>query len=107
MMKNADRAGNRNQTFQYLEALIMIMVIDDHTGTTIGILSGIFPYNYFYTIILQRYDNLHNAECVEKALQLQELCVTLSEGNVKLVFKIVQYLFDKSVNFILYGLVFG
>lgn len=38
----------RNQTFQYLEALAILMVIDDHTSTRIGILSSLFPYNSFY-----------------------------------------------------------
>lgn len=38
----------RNQTFQWLEALAILMVIDDHMNTRIGILSSIFPYNSFY-----------------------------------------------------------
>lgn len=38
----------RNQTFQWLEALAILMVIDDHMSTRIGILSSIFPYNSFY-----------------------------------------------------------
>jgi fucose 4-O-acetylase-like acetyltransferase len=40
--------SKRNQTFQYLEALAIIMVIDDHMSTRIGILSSVFPYNSFY-----------------------------------------------------------
>jgi fucose 4-O-acetylase-like acetyltransferase len=39
---------NRNQTFQWLEALAILMVLDDHMSTRIGILSSIFPYNSFY-----------------------------------------------------------
>lgn len=38
----------RNQIFNYLYVLAIIMVIDDHTGGRIGILSNIFPYNSFY-----------------------------------------------------------
>lgn len=38
----------RNQTFQWLEALAILMVIDDHMSTRIAILSSIFPYNSFY-----------------------------------------------------------
>ena len=38
----------RNQTFQWLEALAILMVLDDHVSTRIGILSSIFPYNSFY-----------------------------------------------------------
>lgn len=38
----------RNQTFVYLYALAIIMVIDDHCGTRINLLSNIFPYNSFY-----------------------------------------------------------
>ena len=38
----------RNQTFVYLYVLAILMVIDDHCGTRIGFLSGIFPYNSFY-----------------------------------------------------------
>ena len=38
----------RNQTFVYLYVLTILMVIDDHCGTRIGFLSGIFPYNSFY-----------------------------------------------------------
>lgn len=38
----------RNQTFQYLEALAILMVIDDHMSTRIGIFSSVFPYNSFY-----------------------------------------------------------
>lgn len=44
----SNRKNKRNQTFQYLEALIILMVIDDHVSTRIGILSSIFPYNSFY-----------------------------------------------------------
>lgn len=32
---------NRNQTFQWLEALAILMVLDDHMSTRIGILSSI------------------------------------------------------------------
>lgn len=38
----------RNQTFQYLKAILILMVIDDHMSTRIGLLSSIFPYNSFY-----------------------------------------------------------
>lgn len=40
--------GKRNLIFQFLEALMIIMVIDDHMSTRIGILASIFPYNSFY-----------------------------------------------------------
>ena len=39
---------DRNPTFNCLQALLIIMVIDDHCGTRIGILSSVFPYNSFY-----------------------------------------------------------
>lgn len=38
----------RNQTFNYLYFLAIIMVIDDHCNTSINILANIFPYNSFY-----------------------------------------------------------
>lgn len=38
----------RNLVFNFLEALTIIMVIDDHMSTRIGIMSSIFPYNSFY-----------------------------------------------------------
>lgn len=38
----------KNQTFQYLKAIAILMVIDDHSVTRIGILSNLFPYNSFY-----------------------------------------------------------
>lgn len=38
----------RNQTFNFLYAMAIIMVIDDHCSTRIGFLSRIFPYNSFY-----------------------------------------------------------
>lgn len=37
-----------NQTFKLLKAIAIIMVIDDHVSTRIGIFSSIFPYNSFY-----------------------------------------------------------
>lgn len=43
---------SRNQTFQWLEALAIIMVIDDHISTRVGILSSVFPYNSFYMPML-------------------------------------------------------
>lgn len=52
--RTTDRSRNRiavkkrNQIFQYMEALFILMVIDDHMSTRIGILSSIFPYNSFY-----------------------------------------------------------
>lgn len=39
---------SRNQTFVYMYALAILMVIDDHCGTRINILSNVFPYNSFY-----------------------------------------------------------
>lgn len=42
----------RNQTFQWLEALAIIMVIDDHVGTGVGFLSSIFPYDSFFMPML-------------------------------------------------------
>lgn len=44
--ENIDR--HRNLTFSCLEAIAIIMVIDDHTGRHIDILSNVFPYNSFY-----------------------------------------------------------
>lgn len=38
----------RNLTFSYLQALAILMVIDDHTDSSIGIMSGIFPYDSFF-----------------------------------------------------------
>ena len=38
----------RNQTFVYLYALAILLVVDDHCSTRAQILSGIFPYNTFY-----------------------------------------------------------
>lgn len=43
---------SRNQTFRWLEALAIIMVIDDHVSTRVGILSSVFPYNSFYMPML-------------------------------------------------------
>lgn len=41
-------AKGRNQTFNFLYVMAIIMVIDDHCSTRIGFLSSIFPYNSFY-----------------------------------------------------------
>lgn len=38
----------RNQIFNYLYVMAIIMVIDDHTSTRIGFLASVFPYNSFY-----------------------------------------------------------
>ena len=43
-----EKIKDRNQIFNYLYVLAIIMVIDDHTSTRIGFLSSIFPYNSFY-----------------------------------------------------------
>lgn len=43
-----EKIKERNQIFNYLYVLAIIMVIDDHTSTRIGILSSIFAYNSFY-----------------------------------------------------------
>ncbi len=47
-IKLNDAKQKRNQTFVYLYALAIIMVIDDHVASRIGILTSIFPYNSFY-----------------------------------------------------------
>lgn len=39
---------NRNQTFVYLYALLIIMVIDDHCSSIMAFGTGVFPYNSFY-----------------------------------------------------------
>lgn len=49
---NQVKPKSRNQTFQWLEALAIIMVIDDHVSTRVGILSSVFPYNSFYMPML-------------------------------------------------------
>lgn len=51
-MKKMKKMKSRNQTFQWLEALAIIMVIDDHVSTRVGILSSVFPYNSFYMPML-------------------------------------------------------
>lgn len=38
----------RNQTFNYLYVLAIIMVLDSHVSSRIGILSSIFPYDSFF-----------------------------------------------------------
>ena len=43
-----EKVKERNQIFNYLYVLAILMVIDDHTSTRIGFLSSIFPYNSFY-----------------------------------------------------------
>ena len=40
--------AKKNNIFQYLKCLAIIMVIDDHCSTRIGLLSSLFPYNSFY-----------------------------------------------------------
>lgn len=46
--ENTKVAKKRNFTFDLLYALAIIMVVDDHTGNQIGILSKIFPYDSFF-----------------------------------------------------------
>lgn len=48
VMEQSIQTPARNQTFQYLRTLLIIMVIDDHVSSRIGILSSIFPYNSFF-----------------------------------------------------------
>lgn len=43
-----DKKKNRNQTFNYLYVLAIIMVIDDHCCSKIGVLNNIFPYDSFF-----------------------------------------------------------
>ena len=38
----------RNQTFVYIYAICILMVVDGHCGTRINILSNIFPYDSFF-----------------------------------------------------------
>ena len=47
-----EKVQKRNPIFSYLEALAIIMVIDDHVSTRINIFSNIFPYNSFYMPML-------------------------------------------------------
>ncbi len=118
MMKNADRAGNRNQTFQYLEALIMIMVIDDHTGTTIGILSGIFPYNSFYMPLLvfisgyfyKRKSTVEHLIHKSKRLLIPYLIWNLAGNGLAYIFKrlgIVNWYCSMSLQSLKYCLISG
>ncbi len=51
-LQTAMLGKQRNQIFQYLKAIAIVMVIDDHMSTRIGILSSIFPYNSFYMAML-------------------------------------------------------
>lgn len=43
-----EKVKKRNQIFSYLYVLAIIMVIDDHTNTRVGLFANIFPYNSFY-----------------------------------------------------------
>lgn len=47
-MRKVANKMKRNETFKYMYVLLIIMVIDDHVSTRIGLLSSIFPYNSFY-----------------------------------------------------------
>lgn len=38
----------RNQTFNFLYAMAILMVIDDHCSSRIGFMTSLFPYNSFY-----------------------------------------------------------
>ena len=40
--------NKKNVTIQYLKALAIVMVIDDHCGQKLGIMTSLFPYNSFY-----------------------------------------------------------
>lgn len=40
--------NKRDATIQHLKTLAIIMVIDDHCGQKLGIMTSIFPYNSFY-----------------------------------------------------------
>lgn len=42
------KTKERNFTFDLLYALAIIMVVDDHTKSQLGILKGIFPYDSFF-----------------------------------------------------------
>lgn len=41
-------SDKKDQTFVFIYAICIIMVIDGHTGNRIGILSNIFPYDSFF-----------------------------------------------------------
>lgn len=41
-------SAKKNQTFVFIYAICIIMVLDGHTGGRIGILSSIFPYDSFF-----------------------------------------------------------
>lgn len=41
-------AGDRNATFAWLEAILILMVVDCHAGSALGFLSGVFPYDSFF-----------------------------------------------------------
>lgn len=47
-MRKVDGMKEKNICFQYLKALLILMVIDDHVGSRIGLFTNIFPYNSFY-----------------------------------------------------------
>ena len=38
----------RNLTIDYLQAILILMVIDDHVGSRMGFLSSLFPYDSFF-----------------------------------------------------------
>ena len=44
----APHATARNATFSWLEAILILMVIDDHAMSTVGALTGLFPYDSFF-----------------------------------------------------------
>ena len=53
-----NKVKERNQIFNYLYAMAIIMVIDDHIGSRIGIMSSIFPYNSFYMPLFVLYQDI-------------------------------------------------
>lgn len=42
----------RNQTFNYIYAFVILAVIDEHVSARIGVLTSIFPYNSFFMPLL-------------------------------------------------------
>lgn len=95
---NINKSKGRNQIFNYLYVLTIIMVIDDHCGSRIGFFSNIFPYDSFFMplfVFCSGYFFKKSNILLNIKHKIKKLFVPYLIWNV--VFMFLSFIFDKTI----------
>lgn len=93
-----NQTKKRNQTFNYLYILAILMVIDNHCAYKVGFLNTIFPYNSFYIplfVFISGYFFKRTKILENLKHKIKRLFIPFMIWNI--VFVVIAFILDKTI----------